>query len=169
MTDPAGGYRTETAILRTNGRANPRQRIATMVIDLALVSLGFWVLRGFLGALAWAVVLTVATWPLYERFITLFSPAWRRNAPAIGFTLIIALVFIIPLGIGAVEAWRELTALVHWLGQAEKTGLDVPEVTAHIPYFGPQITTWWIANFSAPGAITELLGRSDTGFFARMT
>ena len=34
---------------------------------------------------------------------------------------------------------------------------------------GPRIGDWWAANLAAPGAITDLLGRTDTGQFARIT
>jgi predicted PurR-regulated permease PerM len=150
-------------------RTQPSQRIATSVVDIALVLLGIWVLRGFLSALAWAVVLTLATWPLYERFLTLFSPERRRNlAPAL-FTLVIALVFIVPFGVAVVEVWRETRAVLHWVTDAEHNGVPVPATVASLPFFGQQITEWWNVNLAAPGAITELMGRTDTGQFARVT
>jgi predicted PurR-regulated permease PerM len=150
-------------------RTQPSQRIATSVVDIALVLLGIWVLRGFMSALAWAVVLTLATWPLYERFLTLFSPARRRNlAPAL-FTLVIALVFIVPFGVAVVEVWRETRAVLHWVTDAEHNGVPVPATVAGLPFVGQQITEWWTANLAAPGAITELMGRTDTGQFARVT
>jgi predicted PurR-regulated permease PerM len=150
-------------------RAQPSQRIATSIVDIALVLLGIWVLRGFMSALAWAVVLTLATWPLYERFVALFSPERRRNlAPAL-FTLIIALVFIVPFGVAVVEIWRETRSLLHWVTDAERDGVPVPVAVASLPFFKQQITEWWTVNLAAPGAITELLGRTDTGQFARVT
>jgi predicted PurR-regulated permease PerM len=150
-------------------RAQPSQRIATSIVDIALVLLGVWVLRGFMSALAWAVVLTLATWPLYERFLTLFSPERRRNvAPAL-FTLIIALVFIVPFGVAVVEIWRETRSVLHWITNAEHDGVPVPAMVGILPFFKQQIADWWTANLAAPGAVTELLGRTDTGQFARLT
>jgi len=153
-----------------SARTQPSQRIATSIVDIALVLLGIWVLRGFLSALAWAVVLTLATWPLYERFLTAFRPEQRRNvAPAL-FTLVIALVFIIPLGVAVIEVWRETQSVLHWITNAEHNGIPVPAVVGRMPFFTQQIIDWWSANLAAPGAITELLGRSaDTGQFARLT
>jgi len=156
--------------LRTvTARAQPSQRIATSVVDIALVLLGIWVLRGFMSALAWAVVLTLATWPLYERFQALFAPERRRNlAPAL-FTLVIALVFIIPFGVAAVEIWREVRSVLHWVTDAEHDGLPVPAMLGRLPFFSQQIADWWRANLAEPGAITDLLGRTDTGQYARLT
>jgi len=150
-------------------RATPFQRVTTTVVDLAMVVLAFWVLSGFFGALAWAVVLAIATWPLYERFVKLFDEKRRRTlAPAL-FTLIVALVFIIPFGVAVVEAFREMRGVIHWIGDAEKTGVPVPDQIANLPMVGAPIGDWWAANLAAPGAITDLLGRTDTGKFARIT
>jgi predicted PurR-regulated permease PerM len=150
-------------------RAQPSQRIATSIVDIALVLLGIWVLRGFMSALAWAVVLTLATWPLYERFLILFRPERRRNlAPAL-FTLIIALVFIVPFGVAVIEIWRETRAVLHWITEAEHNGIPVPAVVDNLPFFKQQIIDWWTVSLAAPGGITELLGRTDTGQFARLT
>jgi predicted PurR-regulated permease PerM len=156
--------------LRTvTARAQPSQRIAASVVDIALVLLGIWVLRGFMSALAWAVVLTLATWPLYEHFQTLFSVERRRNvAPAL-FTLVIALVFIIPFGVAVVEIWREVRSVMHWVTDAEHDGLPVPAMVGRLPFFSQQITDWWHANLAEPGAVTDLLGRTDTGQYARLT
>jgi predicted PurR-regulated permease PerM len=150
-------------------RAQPSQRIATSVVDIALVLLGIWVLRGFMSALAWAVVLTLATWPLYERFQALFSPERRRNvAPAL-FTLVIALVFIIPFGVAVVEIWREVRSVLHWVTDVERDGVPVPAMVGRLPFLSQQIADWWRANLAEPGAITDLLGRTDTGQYARLT
>src|ERR1700761_692859 len=127
-------------------RAQPSQRIAASVVDIALVLLGIWVLRGFLSALAWAVVLTLATWPLYERFQTLFRPERRRNlAPAL-FTLIIALVFIVPFGVAVIEVWRETRSVLHWVTEAEHNGIPVPAVVGRPPFFAPPVIDLWSGN-----------------------
>ncbi len=150
-------------------RASTPQRITSLVVDSALVLLGLWVLRGFFGALAWAVVLTLATWPLYDRFLSLFSAARHRDlAPAL-FTLLIALVFIVPFGVAVVEIWREMKSILHLFSDAEKSGFPVPDLFSRLPFFSREITDWWQTNLTEPGSITDLIGRTDTGKFARLT
>ncbi len=148
---------------------SPSQRIAIIVVDTALVLLSFWVLRGFFGALAWAVVLAIATWPLYERFVDMFSPKRARDLAPLLFTLLIALVFIVPLGVAVLETWRELNAVTHWISGVEKSGVPVPHLVSRLPFLAPQITKWWNDNLAAPGGITDLIGHPDTGRFARLT
>ena len=152
-------------------RAQPSQRVATWVVDIALVLLAFWVLRGFWSALAWAVVLTLATWPLYERFQTLFEARHHRILVPALFTLIIALVFIVPFGVAVVEIWRETQSVLHWVTEAEHNGVPLPVFVERLPFFSQQVSQWWTANLAEPGAITDLLGRSagTGGQFARLT
>jgi predicted PurR-regulated permease PerM len=151
------------------GRANISQRVATTIVDIALVILGFWVLSGFFGALAWAVVLTLATWPLYERFQLLFSVKRHRIVVPLLFTILIALVFIIPFGVAVVEVWREMKSVMHWMTDAQYGGIPVPAIVGRLPFVGQQITDWWNANLTAPGAVTEILGHASSAQFARLT
>jgi len=57
------------------------------------------------------------------------------------------------------------------LASGESMSREVADaVVGRMPFFTQQIIDWWSANLAAPGAITELLGRSaDTGQFARLT
>jgi predicted PurR-regulated permease PerM len=173
VTAPSPGGPSDAAAalaaIRSAAGANRSQRKGMILFRLLLVLLGFWVLRGFFSALAWAVVLAIATWPLYERFTTLFSPRRSRDLAPLLFTFLIALVFIVPFGVGVIEIWREMNGVVHWVTTAESSGVPVPELVAKLPYMAPQVTQWWMDNLAAPGAITDLIGRADTGHFARLT
>jgi len=158
---------------RNASRATPRtitpQRITILVVDVALVLLAFWVLSGFFGALAWAVILATATWPLYERFLSLFAKRYHRGFAPLLFTLVIGMVFIVPFGVAVVEIFREMKSVLHWIGNADNNGAAIPKMISGLPYFGSRITDWWNNNMAAPGAITDLIGRADTGMFARLT
>ena len=86
----------------------PAQRIAAVILGIALALLALWMLQSFLAALVWALVIAVATWPLYRRFER-GAPGdeHRRALPALLFTLLVALVLVLPIGVGAVEVGRE--------------------------------------------------------------
>ena len=171
MTDlsPMSQNKPVSAPIIEPPRASTQQRITGIVIDLLLVGLAGWVLSGFSGALLWAVVLTLATWPLYDRFAAPFSPARRRDvAPAL-FTVVIALVFIIPFGVAVIEIFREMKSVLHLFGDAERAGFPVPAILSRLPFFSQQIVNWWETNLTEPGSISELLGRADTSKFAAVT
>jgi len=173
MTDtPSADRSTDSqppAAIRARYRASAPQRATVLVVDIALIVLGFWVLSGFFGALAWSVVLATATWPLYERYKALFGQRWRRILAPLLFTLLIGMVIIVPFGVGVIEIWREMKGVMHWVANADKNGAALPPMLMHLPYLGSKITDWWNNNLAAPGSIADLIGRTDTGTFARVT
>ena len=138
------------------------QRTALLVLTAALALLAIWILRHFLPALAWAAVLAIATWPLYARFLGLF-PGHRLQhrlwAPLL-FTLMVGVVFVLPLTWFAIEVGRETLFFVRWARTIEQTGLAAPDWVGHVP-FGGYLATWWQANLADPEAAKVLIGRID--------
>ena len=137
------------------------QRAALLVLTAALALLALWILRHFLPALAWAAVLAIATWPLYARFLGLLPGAWQRTAWApLLFTLLVGIVFVLPLTLFAIEVGREALVLVRWARTAEQTGLALPDWVAHMP-FGGYVAEWWRTNLADQAAAKEMIGRID--------
>ena len=153
------------------------QIVLRLAVGLALALLGGWVLRGFLPALGWAVILAVASWPLLDRAQRLRATPSRLLLPALA-TGAVALVFLLPLGIAAVEVGQEARAALAWLREARANGIAVPGWVSGLPLVGPQATAWWTEALSVPGAgagflhrLSEAeligLGRSFGGALAR--
>ena len=137
------------------------QRAALLVLTAALALLALWILRHFLPALAWAGVLAIATWPLYARLLALFPGRWQHAVWApLGFTLLVGIVFVLPLTLFAIEAGREAFVLMRWARGIEQTGLPVPDWVMHLPY-GASIAQWWHSNLADPAAAKVLIGRID--------
>jgi len=137
------------------------QRAALLALTAALVLLAAWILRHFLAALAWAAVLAIATWPLYLRFLARLP---GRGAQAVwaplAFTLLVGVVFVLPLTLFGIEAGREAFVLVRWARGIEQTGLPVPDWVVHVPY-GAGLSLWWQSHLADPAAAKELLGHID--------
>jgi predicted PurR-regulated permease PerM len=135
------------------------QRIARIVLAIALVGLGSWVLHRFLAALAWAGVLAIALWPLYRRLArALPSDRGAILAPLLA-TLLIGLVFTVPFVYVVIEGAQEVRLAVHFLAEAQQNGIPVPEWIAQLPLVGHPIEEWWRDNLSDPNAARELVGR----------
>jgi predicted PurR-regulated permease PerM len=66
----------------------------TAVVFVAIAALVFTVMRPFLPALAWAIVLAVTLWPLWTRIRQRFPK--RRSLAAAVLTVVTALVLILP-------------------------------------------------------------------------
>ena len=135
------------------------RRIARVVLAIALVALGVWILHRFLAALAWAGVLAIALWPLYRRVALALPGDKSRILAPLLVTLAVGLIFIVPFIYVALEGAREVHIVVQYLGEAEHNGVPVPEWVPQFPVVGRAVEEWWRVNLSDPNAAQELLGR----------
>jgi predicted PurR-regulated permease PerM len=141
--------------------AERSQRAAWGVLALVLGGVALWVLWSFVPALLWATIFAVATWPLYCRFAALAARPRGDEVTALGFTLLVALVFILPLAAAAVEVGREAVVLVRWAIEATRSGLPVPDRLVALPFLGGWASRWWQENLTDPEAIHGLLRHLD--------
>jgi predicted PurR-regulated permease PerM len=135
------------------------QRVARVVLALALLLLGLWILHRYLAALAWAAVLAIALWPLYRRLLGALGGRGQREIAPLLLTLLVGCVFIVPFVYAAVELARETHVLAEYLVEARRTGIPVPEWVPQLPVIGHSVEEWWHTNLSDPEAAEELLGR----------
>lgn len=135
------------------------RRIARVVLAIALVGLGAWILHRFLAALAWAGVLAIALWPLYRRLARALPGDKARILAPLVVTLSVGLIFTVPFIYVAIEGAREIHIVVQFLGEAQHNGIPVPEWMAQLPVVGRALDEWWRTNLSDPNAAQELLGR----------
>jgi predicted PurR-regulated permease PerM len=145
------------------------QQAARLVLALLIIAAGLYVLSAFFAPLGWAVVLAIATWPLYQRFNQTLPVKWRRDVAPLLFTAAITLLFVVPLLLAAVEIGRELNGLVAWLRDADQGGSVVPDYLDKLPMVGDTIADWWRANMVSAGAVTDRFARVDTATLARVT
>jgi predicted PurR-regulated permease PerM len=151
---PPGGVESE--------RSAYAQRIARVVLTIFLVLLGIWVLHRFLAALAWAGVLAIALWPLYRRLSRPLPGQDEGILAALLVTLLIGLVFTVPLVYVLIEGAREIRIAAHFLGEVQRDGIPVPNWIPQLPGIGHSAEEWWRANLADPNAAQELLGRVNT-------
>lgn len=138
------------------------QALARAGLAIGLLGLGLYILSDFLRALVWAVVLAIALWPLFERARRRFPPG-RHNLlwPAL-FTGLVALALLLPVVILAVEAVREAHDLLAYAREAERSGIPVPDLVAHLPFGAEAVTAWWNTHLAHSGWAHELTTRLDT-------
>ena len=111
------------------------RRLLLGVLLLALLGLGFLVLQPFLASMAWATILGVTSWPLFERV-----RARLRRHPGVAallMTLAVALAFVLPALWLAVLLRNELAHALADAGARLAQGtLQVPEALARVPLLG---------------------------------
>ena len=108
------------------------------------------VLRPFVSAVLWAVVLCISSWPIYNRLLHFLGN--RRTLAAVLMTLAMILIVLLPIFIVVMtlaDNLKELTGAVrNWI----EGGLPAPpEWLAKIPVVGQKAVEYW-RNMSADSA-----------------
>jgi predicted PurR-regulated permease PerM len=129
-----------------------RQLYLTAVIFVAAV----WISLEFLMPVAWAAVLAIAEWPLYERAVARYPN--RPGLVATGFAFATALMVILPLSLAAVTLAQESDVALEWLKHAQQTGIAAPAWLPGIPLVGGRIAAYWQQHIGSPQAANALLG-----------
>jgi predicted PurR-regulated permease PerM len=113
-----------------------------LVALAALLATAFWIVRPFLGALLWAVMIAVSTWPLLLRAQALFGG--RRGLAVALLTAVLLLVLVVPsyFGISAVvENAEDISNLTHTV--ANMSLPQPPGWLEGLPVVGAKVATEW--------------------------
>ena len=134
--------------------AGIRGRQLALVIVVILLSA--WVAYEFLVPLAWAGVLAIAEWPLFERA----RKAWPGHdwLLALGFALATALIILVPLSLAGVSLAQESQTAAAWVAKVQKGGLPAPPWLNGVPLVGNRLASAWQQNLGTPGGAQALLG-----------
>jgi predicted PurR-regulated permease PerM len=121
---------------------NKLERYIGWFVLLLLLAGCLLVLRPFVSALLWAVVLCVSSWPIYRRLLRLTG---NRNTLA-AFLMMLAMILVVLLpfvivGLTLADNVKDLTAAAkHWI----ENGLPgPPEWLARVPVVGSPIVEYW--------------------------
>lgn len=128
---------------RFNIRNAARTDQLAVLAALVLVALGcFFVLRPFMSALLWAVILSFSSWPAYRRLLS-----WtrgRRNLAAFLMTLGITTVLLVPSLVIALSLAGDVkefaAATITWFRQGPPTP---PDWVERIPWVGGDLIEVW--------------------------
>jgi predicted PurR-regulated permease PerM len=154
-------------------------RTALAVLFIAiLIGFSFWILRPFLGAIVWATMIVVATWPL---MVAAQARLWGKRALAVTvMTLALLLVLVVPLSlaIGTIVAnadtiagWAKSLATFkvppppEWLGKLPVVGgkallaweqvaaAGIEELAAKAAPYAGSVTRWFVAEVGSFGMV----------------
>src|SRR4051812_2942644 len=112
-----------------NQAESARRSLFSSIFSLAVIASALFVTQRFLLPLLWAVILCIATWPLYLRMLR----ACRGHdlTAAAVTTVISALVFVTPLVLGVTQAAHQAPALAAMVAEANNAGMGAPEWLLH--------------------------------------
>jgi predicted PurR-regulated permease PerM len=132
-----------------------RSTLAVLFIG-GLIAASFWVMQPFLPAIAWALTLVIATWPLMLRVQHLAGN--RRGLAVLVMTLALLLVLIVPFWL----AISTIVANLDAIADLARTILSLrvpppPDWLAQVPLIGAPATQVW-AQLTSEG-VRELAPR----------
>jgi predicted PurR-regulated permease PerM len=140
--------------------ASRPQQVAKAALALLLTALGVWTLHRYLPALIWAAILAIAVWPLYRHAMRRWPPGKHNILLPSAFTLALALVFIIPMVLVAVQAAREVHGVYDSIAKARTEGIQPPEWLGRLPAGSQEAIKWWDENLTSPDSAKALLQRA---------
>jgi predicted PurR-regulated permease PerM len=162
MTDhPAAAASEESPIAAQAPPSSPGQRAAGLTATALLALAGVFTLHDFLPALAWAVVIAIGVWPLFDRLAGRWPRHRRELLPALTIAAIL-LVFVLPLMLIGLPIFRDASEAAHWTEQVRANGIAPPPALAMLPG-GADLTRLWQANLGQPGSISILASKVMQG------
>lgn len=122
---------------------------------LALLALGiFAVLRPFVAVLLWALILSMATWPVFTWLE--HRSGGRPALAATAMTLLLLTALLLPLVLVATSVTDEIRSLAGRVRVLQEEGLTAPpEWLARIPLIGDDAVAQWQSFVDDPEGIRE--------------
>ena len=119
-----------------------RTTLAVLVLA-ALIGTSLWVLQPFLGPAIWATMVVVATWPLMLRVQGLLGG--RRSLAVAVMTLVLLLLFVVPLTMAIGTIVGNADTLVEWakLAAAYELPDKAPAWIEQLPLVGGTLAGLW--------------------------
>jgi len=142
----------------TEHRSDLTKITFSVLTIVALIASSFWILRPFLGAAIWAVMVVVATWPALLWFE---ARLWRRRGLAVVvMVLILLLVFVLPLTLAISTIASNADEVVTWFRSLIADGPPgLPDWVGRLPFVGPKLVEAW----------NELIASGVSGVEAKVT
>jgi predicted PurR-regulated permease PerM len=127
-----------------------------------LILASFWILRPFIGAVIWATMLVVATWPVMKWFE---ARLWRRRSLAVlVMSLLLLLLFFVPLtlAIGTIVSHSD-EIIERGKSIATSPIPHPPQWVAQLPFVGDKIARAWEEAIAAgaSGLLAKLMPYAD--------
>lgn len=142
-----------------------RNTLAVLFV-FGLIAATFWILRPFLGAVIWATMIVVTTWPLFRRIEV--RVGGRRSIAVALMTLAMILVFVLPFWVAVSTIADYARNVDDWPETLAKLKLPPPpEFVDSLPFVGHAIAEPWRAAAELPPAGLAAKVRPYAGTIAK--
>jgi predicted PurR-regulated permease PerM len=142
-----------------NDLEKPRLEIERWVAVAGVSLLAFsclLILRPFISAVLWAVILCFTTWPLFSQFKRALGE--RRTLAALIATLLLSAIIVAPIAILVERLSSNLSEIIAASQKLIHEGPPPPPSwVANVPLIGPRLSSYWtLLNESSSARIAEV-------------
>ncbi|ACI53023.1 protein of unknown function UPF0118 [Gluconacetobacter diazotrophicus PA1 5] len=145
------------------------QRVARFLLAMFFTLLALYTIRGFLPSLIWGGIFAIVAWPLYAATRERWKSLPGGTILPLLFTTGIALIFLVPMGLFALEAAREAQSVVTWANEARHSGMPVPGWIQRLPLGSATLAGWWQDHLANPDDVSDLLHSFNIGHGMQVT
>ncbi|MFI4962625.1 MAG: AI-2E family transporter [Legionellales bacterium] len=138
------------------------KELISLGLSVGIICLTLFIIHKFIPSLVWAAIIVIATYPLYKKWRTLFGE--KHNLAALLFTLLLGLIFLLPLSWLVGILIKETQLFINFLQQINKDGGAAPEFFKNFPIIGNELIAYWDKNIGKPGSIRDLLSNLHLSF-----
>lgn len=124
--------------------------VARWLLFLMLLA-GAYFFSSFLVPGLAALIIGLATWPLYRRLVR--GCEGRTTLAATLALVVIVVVLVVPFSLAFTYAVKEASHLVNWLLVANRSGMLAPHWMSGLPVVGDKLAAYWNQNLAAPQAM----------------
>lgn len=131
------------------------KELVSMGLTVGIIALSIFIIHKFIPSMIWAAIIVIATYPLYKRWRNLFGE--KHNTSALLFTVLMGLLFLLPLTWLVGILIKESQLFINFLQQLNKDGGAAPDFLKNVPMFGKDIVKYWDDNIGKPGNVMNFL------------
>lgn len=126
----------------TETRNDLTRTVLSVLFIGGLIGITFWILRPFLAALIWAVMIVVATWPVLEWMQARIGG--RRWLAATVMTVLLLLVLVVPLSAAVGTLVSHANDIAGWAQHLQQLQLPPPPAWLKgLPVLGERAAQFW--------------------------
>jgi predicted PurR-regulated permease PerM len=135
--------------------------LISILFTLIIIVLTIFVAHNFFLPLAWAAIIAIVSWPLYQKI-----EKWLGNRKILAsslLTLIISCAVALPLFWMIIILIRETHHLINFLISANHHGAKSPLWLQRLPGVGNYLTNFWNDTLGKPEGISDFLSTASIG------
>lgn len=134
--------------------SNHRELIS-IGLTILIVLMSLFIINRFIPSLVWAAIISIATYPIYERWRKMFSN-WDNTA-AFLFTTILLFILLVPLSWFITILIKESQLFLTYVHNINKSGGEAPDFLQDLPIIGKDLVAYWDAHIGQPGNVKSFL------------